>query len=185
MSKVVFVISMSEDGFIAGPNPTPETPAGEGGDQLNAWMFTPEGQEYLERQGKTLGSVVCGRVTYDTSLPWWGNNGPSGPLRRPVVVVTSRHDLDYEVYHFQHDVSSAYAAAQFLAEDKIVCIMGGAATARAFFEAGLVDEVVINYVPVRLGYGLQLLEHIRGHLGHIVDSEPGRQVRHVTYSVRK
>ena len=91
MSKVTFDISMSLDGFIAGPDQTAEEPLGRGGERLHEWAFGGDAtnDSLIEQAGSTLGAVITGRVNYEDSLPFWGADGPTGPLRVPVFVVGS------------------------------------------------------------------------------------------------
>jgi dihydrofolate reductase len=90
MGKVIFDISMSLDGFMTAANRRPEEPMGDGGLRLVEWAIGGDESKarYLEQAVAALGATICGRTTYDTSLPWWGADGPSGTARRPVFVVT-------------------------------------------------------------------------------------------------
>ena len=168
MGKTVFDISMSLDGFITGPNQTPEQPAGEGGERLHDWAFgTDEASRRLfERAGEGLGAVICGRRTYDTSLPWWGADGPSGLARRPVFVVTHHDPAENPpggVYRYvTGGIESALELAREAAGDQDVCIMGGADLGRQFIAAGLVDEISIHLVPVLFGSGTRMFEDLHG-----------------------
>jgi dihydrofolate reductase len=89
MSKVIFDISISLDGFMTAANQRPEEPLGEGGEQLHQWTFgdDPRDREVLAGGASSLGAVICGRRTYDDSVPWWGADGPTGPARVTVFVV--------------------------------------------------------------------------------------------------
>ena len=123
-----------------------------------------EGRGYLERSVSELGATICGRGTYDTSLPWWGADGPSGPARRPVFVVT--HEAPAEspedgVYTFVTDgIESALEQAKAAAEGKVVTVMGGASIGQQYIAAGLVDELAIHLVPVLFGGGTRMFEHL-------------------------
>lgn len=180
MSKVVFDISMSLDGFITASNRRPEEPMGDGGLKLVEWAFGggERNREFLEDSIADLGASIAGRTTYDTSLPWWGTDGPTGSARRPVFVVT--HEAPVEspeggVYTFVTEgIESALEQAKAAAGEKIVTVMGGASIGRQYIAAGLVDELSIHLVPVLLGSGVRMFEHLAGeHLagGHI-DLEP-------------
>jgi dihydrofolate reductase len=158
MSNVVFDISMSLDGYVTAANQTAEVPMGEGGDRLHTWMGSPEGQWLLEKEGGRLGAVICGRKTYDDSLPWWQADGPTGPLGVPTVVVTHRPDEAYGVYQFATGLTEALEKARAIAGDKVVTIMGGASIGRQFLAAGLVDEVSLHVAPVVLGGGTRLFD---------------------------
>ena len=167
MSKAIFDISMSLDGFITGANRTPEEPLGEEGEHLHDWAFNSK-DEYnrnlISQTVSTTGAVICGRRTYDTSLPGWGADGPTGAARLPVFVVT--HNVPKEtpaggVYTFVTDgIESALQKAKKAAGDKNVSVMGGADIGRQYIQAGLVDELSIHLVPVLFGSGIQMFAHL-------------------------
>ncbi len=96
MTKVIFDISMSLDGFIAAPDIRPEEPMGDGGQRLHEWAFGGAGgrdREVLARAVGAAGAFIAGGRTYDTSVAWWGADGPTGRARLPVFVV-SHGELD-------------------------------------------------------------------------------------------
>jgi len=122
MGTVILDTSMSLDGFMTADNRTAEMPLGEDGELLRQWAIDDEaGVELLGRWVGNLGASIAGRVTYDTSLPWWGPNGPSGDARRPLFVVTHQAPQDtFEngVYSFVTDgIDGALARAQAAAGD--------------------------------------------------------------------
>lgn len=167
MSKVVFDISMSLDGFITAANQSQEEPLGEGGQQLHAWAMDEEdesGRQILEEAIGDLGAVIAARETYDASIPWWGPDGPTGPARHPVFVVT--HEAPSEtpeggVYTFVTDgIESALEQAKAAAGDKTVSVMGGASIGQQYIAAGLVDEIQIHLIPVLFGSGIRMFEHL-------------------------
>jgi dihydrofolate reductase len=166
MGKVVFDISMSLDGFITAANQRPEEPMGDGGERLHQWLFgdDPHDRQVLTDGATALGAVIAGRRTYDDSLPWWGADGPTGPDRVPVYVLS--HDMpekvpDGGVYTFVTDgIEAALAQARAAAGDKDVTVMGGADTGQQYLRAGLVDELSIHLVPVLFGSGTRMFEHL-------------------------
>ena len=181
MSTVVFDISMSLDGYVTADGQTPEEPMGKGGERLHTWISSPEGQWLLEKEGARLGAVICGRTTYDGSLPWWQANGPTGELRVPVVVVTHHPDEPYGVYRFATDVRAALAQARERAGDRTITVMGGASIGRQFLAAGLVDEVSLHVAPVVLGGGTRLFDApLELRPTEVVDSA---EALHLRYSV--
>jgi dihydrofolate reductase len=93
MGKVIFDISMSLDGFMTAADQRPEEPLGDGGEQLHQWAFGDDrrDREILTGGASSLGAVICGRRTYDDSIPWWGADGPTGPARVPLFVLS--HDV--------------------------------------------------------------------------------------------
>jgi len=165
MGTVILATSMSLDGFITADNRTAEVPLGEGGEVLTQWaMDDAAGVELLGKWVGNLGASIAGRVTYDTSLPWWGPNGPSGDARRPLFVVTHQapqDTLENGVYSFVTDgINGALAQAQAAAGDKDVVVMGGANVGRQYLRAGLIDEVQIHLVPVVLGAGTPMFDDV-------------------------
>jgi dihydrofolate reductase len=167
MSKVVFDISMSVDGFITAANRTREEPLGEGGEEvLHAWAFgqDPVNREYMESIQTQLGAVITGRVNYDDSLPWWGSDGPTGPARRPVFVVT--HNVpetspEGGVYTFvTGGIAAALDQARAAAGTQDVTVMGGANLGQQYLAEGLVDEISLHIVPVLFGAGTRMFDHL-------------------------
>jgi dihydrofolate reductase len=168
MGKLVLAISMSLDGFITAANRRAEEPMGDGGLRLHDWASGDDerNREYLAGAIDALGAVITGRANYNDSLPWWGADGPTGPARRPVFVVT--HEAPKEspaggVYKFvTGGIKSALEQARAVAGDKNVCVMGGANLAQQYIAAGLVDEIEIHLVPVLFGSGTRLFENLGG-----------------------
>jgi dihydrofolate reductase len=166
MSKVVFVISMSLDGFITAANRRPEEPMGDGGLQLVEWAMSDDerSRKVLEEGVAEAGAVIAGRETYDTSLPWWGPDGPTGSARRPVFVVTHKAQADAPeggVYTFVTDgINGALEQARAAAGERTVAVMGGASVGQQFIAAGLVDEIQVHLVPVLFGSGIRMFEHL-------------------------
>lgn len=162
-SLVVFDISLSVDGFMRGPNPGPGNILGEGGEALHAWIgrdATEEDRRLLADGVGGAGAIICGRRTYDDSLPSWGADGPTGAARLPLFVVshTVPAAIPDGVYHFAGDIVSALASARVAAAGKDICIMGGADIGRQFLRAGLVDEVSLHVAPVLLGGGTRMFD---------------------------
>ncbi len=164
MGKVVFDISMSLDGFIAGPNNSPDVPLGVGGLRLHDWLGperTPIETKLFEDAASTLGAVICGRRTYDNSAQSWGpNHGPGGTT--PVFVVTHRtHETPIgPLYTFVGNIEAALQPAKDVAGNKDICIMGGANLAQQYLKAGLLDEVSIHLIPTLLSAGTRLFDNL-------------------------
>ena len=169
MSKVVLDMSMSLDGYVAASGRTPDEPLGQGGERLHEWAFAeddPRNREIISRGAELLGAMVTGRGTYDDSIRWWGEDGPTGRARLPLFVVTSREAEDYGVYRFVTDgFESAVAQAKAEAGGKVVGV-SGARIGYQLIRAGLVDELFVHIVPVLFGGGTPLYEAVGGeHVG--------------------
>ncbi|WP_448808762.1 dihydrofolate reductase family protein [Agromyces bauzanensis] len=189
MGKVIFDISMSVDGFIAASGMTVDEGMGVGGEVLHDWAFRGDerDREVLERAGGTLGAVIAGRRTYDNSIRWWGANGPTGPARIPLFVVSHGAPDDVPeggVYTFMGDIHTALDAARATAGDSDVGIMGGADVARQYLAAGLVDEISIHLVSVLFGSGTRLFgdgewlgEHVRLARTEVVATDAATHLR--------
>jgi len=166
MSKVVFIISMSLDGFITAANRRPEEPMGDGGLRLVEWVMSDDerSRKVLEEGVAEAGAVIAGRETYDTSMPWWGPDGPTGSARRPVFVVTHKASTDAPeggVYTFvTGGIHNALEQARAAAGGRTVGVMGRASIGQQFIAAGLVDELQIHLVPVLFGSGTRMFEHL-------------------------
>jgi len=164
MGLVVLEMSMSLDGFVAGPNVDVQRPLGDGGERLHDWMFsgrTEQAAKALEDAAfEATGSVVMGRRTFDVGEGSWGDD----TFHVPCFVLTheARQALAKgpATFTFVNDgIDSALEQARAAAGDKNVMVMGGADAARQFMKGGLLDELVIHLVPVLLGDGTRLFEH--------------------------
>lgn len=170
MTKVTLSMSMSLDGFIEAADATPEAPLGVGGERLHEWAMGGDQQnaDFLASAIGDIGAVVAGRRTYDASVPWWGADGPTGPARLPVYVVTHKAPVqspEKGVYRFATEgVVAAVADAKAAAGRKGVSIMGGPDIGQQALETGCVDEISISLIPVVLGNGKSLFQGIGRHI---------------------
>ena len=206
MSKVVLELSMSLDGFIAGPNDSPENGLGDGGEALFKWYSTGDtdfllpgpdmvfkisraSAEFLRPSWLNIGASVTGRRTFDIAHGWGGN--PPGGADAPHFVVT--HTIPQEwvkpgsPFTFVTDgVESAVRQAKEAAGNKNVDLMG-ASVAQQCLKAGLLDEIQIDLAPVLLGGGVRLFDHLDNAP---IELEPlavveGLGVTHLRYRVVK
>jgi dihydrofolate reductase len=176
MSKVVFNMTMSLDGFVAGPNDNPDNGLGDGGEALFNWYFSGDTEIYLSegtpmlkisRQSAELlkeamanyGAGVWGRKTFEIAHAWGGH-----PPGSPAFIVT--HHIPQEwVYEgspftFVTDgVESAIRQAKEAAGDKDVVICT-ASILQQCLNLGLVDEIYIDVAPMLLGKGVRLFDHL-------------------------
>jgi dihydrofolate reductase len=204
MGKVIFNMSMSLDGFVAGPNDGPENPLGDGGEWLFAWYgggdteYKMPGGDWLfkisaasaaqlDETIKTTGAIVTGRRTFDIAKAWGGQH----PLDVPVVVLTHRVPQEWvkegSPFTFVTDgVESAVAQAKLIAGEKNVAV-GSASTLQQCLKAGLLDEIHIDLTPVLLGGGVRLFEHFgKGPLElQMIKVVEGTGVTHLNYRVVK
>ena len=159
MGSVIYDKSASLDGFIAGPNVRLEAGLGDDGERLHDWAFQDEeGREILEREVSHLGAVICGRRTYDMSIKYWGADGPTGPARVPLFVLSHGVPDDVPeggVYTFVEDLETAFARAREIAGDRNISVMG-ADVGRQLMNAGVIDEISVHVVPVLFGSGTPL-----------------------------
>lgn len=165
MGKVVLSASMSLDGFMTGPDVGTEHPMGRGGERLHEWLFdeSDEGRpdaEIVRETSAAVGAVVIGRRTFDLGLEPWGDV----PFPVPCFVLTheSRDDLSMASGTFTFvdgSLPSALELAQAAAGERDVLLMG-ASVGQQFLDVGLVDEIAIQLVPVLLGGGTRLFDHL-------------------------
>jgi dihydrofolate reductase len=185
MSRLRFEISVSLDGYVAGPNPSEEEPLGEGGEQLHEWALKlaawrePHGREggevnasspLMEEALTRSGAVLMGRNMFGGGPgpwgeePWNGWWGDEPPFHVPVFVLTHHDREPHEMeggttFTFVGDgIESALAQARQAAGEKDISIGGGADVGRQYLAAGLVDELQLNVAPVLLGGGTRLFE---------------------------
>ena len=174
MGKVRFEITMSLDGYVAGPNDGPELGLGVGGEQLHEWVYDlaawrePHGlaggetnvdSELLEETIKATGAVIVGRRMFDNARGW----GDEPPFHVPVFVLTHepREDLvkGDTTFRFVNDgIESALDQARAAAGEQDVSIGGGANVAQQYLKAGLLDEMQIHVAPLLLGGGVRLFD---------------------------
>ncbi|MFW6090555.1 MAG: dihydrofolate reductase family protein [Actinomycetota bacterium] len=168
MGKVIVDISMSVDGLATASGVSAEQPLGAGGERLHSWFFGDDdrNQEAHGNAVGEVGAIIAGRRTYDLSVPWWGPDGPSGPRRIPVFVVTHSAPEDApegSVYTFvSSGIDQALQRARRAADGRDVAVMGGADIVQQYLRAGLVDELSIHQVPVLLGGGTPLFDEHGG-----------------------
>jgi dihydrofolate reductase len=210
MSQVRVHISVSADGYVAGPNQSLENPLGEGGESLHDWVVAlrawrerhgMEGGEVnvstqvLEESVANVGAEIMGRGKFGGGPGPWGDDlwpgwwGEEPPFHMPVFVVTHHEreplTLSDTTFTFVTDgIESALEQATEAADGKDVFIGGGAAVINQYLAAGLVDELELNIVPLLLGGGARLFDGV----GPNVELEQVRaveapRVTHLKYRV--
>jgi len=192
MTKVIFDMSMSLDGYMTASGVRPEEPMGDGGQQLHQWALgagDERSAEVLAESLSSVGATIAGRRTYDLSVPWWGPDGPSGSARLPLFVVSHsepEHVPDGGVYTFVDGPKEALEQARAAAGEKDVDIMG-ADIGQQLIRAGRVDELHVHLVPVLFGAGTRLFDnlgddHIQLEITRVVQ---GSTATHLRYRVLK
>ena len=176
MSTVSIDITISLDGFVAGPNQSLENPIGENGNRLHRWMFEAAASNASELEAIiSSGAYIMGRNMFgpirdewtlgdDGEIEWNGWWGPDPPYHAPVFVLTNHPRAPLVMkggttFTFVTEgIESALAQAIASSPDGIVSIAGGASTARQYLQAGLVDELRLHLAPVLLGNGERLFD---------------------------
>jgi len=211
MGKVKCQISISADGYVAGPKQGEEHPLGEGGEQLHEWVVKlaawrqshgREGggvnasSEIFEEAAGGTGAVVMGRNMFGpvrgpwTEPLWDGWWGDEPPFHCPVFVLTHHEreplTLGETTFHFVTEgPERAVELAREAAGDEDVSVGGGGETIQQLLRAGLLDEILINQVPLILGGGQRLLDGIPPSVKleqtRVVE---GPEAAHLFYSVK-
>jgi dihydrofolate reductase len=211
MTRVFTDISISLDGFVAGPNPSLEDPLGAGGMQVHEWAFRlavwrePHGLEggevgpesdVVERNLAALGAVVMGRKMFSggegsweddpNANGWWGDNPP---FHVPVFVVTHHAREPVEMlggttFTFVTDgVEAAMELARAAAGDRDVQVSGGASVIQQCLELGFLDELAVHIAPVLLGSGTPLFAGAAPRALEIVETIDSAYATYVRYRI--
>jgi dihydrofolate reductase len=193
VSISVLYMSMSLDGYIAGPNDDPSNPGGDGFGRLHEWFvnskgefFRPAGpQAELIDEWNATGAIVAGRRTVEQVDHWGGDNHGVPifvPSHRPPGPTVANYPL---VKYVADGIASAMAQAKAAAGDRNV-LMHGAYTAQSALEAGVLDELQIHQIPVLFGRGRRLFEtlpsRVELEIVRVIDTP---QATHVRYRVRR
>jgi dihydrofolate reductase len=166
MTKVVLDMSMSLDGFITGPSEGVGNPLGDDHGSLHDWMFsggTADDREVLDELYATSGAILMGRRMYDVGVEPWGD---PPPFHMPVFVLTHEPRAPMPMqggttYTFVcAGIDDALAQAKDAAGHRNVAVFGGASVFVQYLNAGLLDELQIHLVPVLLGAGVHLFDHV-------------------------
>jgi len=191
VSASVLYMSMSLDGYIAGPNDRPDNPGGDGFMRLHNWLADgesgrppgPAGEMYVQMEA--TGAVLVGRRTAEQADHYNGNHHGV-----PVVVVSHRPPppsvASYpSVTYVTDGIESAMAQAKAAAADRDV-LVHGAYTAQRALEAGVLDELQIHQIPVLFGQGLRLFDvlpsHVELEIVRVIDTP---EATHIRYRVRR
>ena len=207
MTQLRLNISISLDGYVAGPRPTLEQPLGEGGELLHEWLFRlsafraahgMDGGEVNEdtpvfEESLGVGATIMGRRMFSggtgpwqddpNANGWWGDDPP---FDTPVFVLTHHEReplvLGATTFTFVTDgIEPALEQARAAAGERHVAVGGGADVARQYLDAGLLDEHMVHLVPVLLGGGTRLFEGATPTQLKLERMVSSRSVTHLTY----
>jgi dihydrofolate reductase len=200
VSATVLYMSMSLDGFVAGPNEGPGNGLGDGGHRLHEWGLTGADADDKGVSGRwagvngqvvdellATGAVVCGRGTFEPAGGWGGDHHDGVPIFVLTRRAPDRKTGRWPLVTYVPDVRAAVSEAKRAAGDKNV-LVHGAGTAQLALAAGVLDELEIHVVPVLLGQGCRLFdergpEHIELERTRILEREAG--VTHMHYRVQR
>ena len=192
MSKVLADISMSLDGFVAGPGAGPESGLGDGGEPIHNWVFSgdPVDGELLAAGTEISGAVIMGRNLFDVidGPDGWNDEmgyGAQHAARPPFFVVTHRPPASVRLgldFTFVTDgVAAAVDAARLVCPaDKNVVVMGGGDVVRQAIDAGVLDELRIHLSPIILGGGTPLFANVSRHEFRQSDVKVSSSATHLT-----
>jgi dihydrofolate reductase len=188
MSNFRFQITMSLDGYVAGPNQSLEKPLGEGGERLHGWVYglktfremhgnsggdTGTNDDILRESFTNIGATIMGRNMFgggpgpwkDEWQGWWGDEPP---FHTPVFVLThhAREPLKMQggttFIFVTGGIESALRQAREAAGDKDIALGGGASVVQQYLAARRIDEMEIHVVPLFLGGGARLFDNVDG-----------------------
>ncbi|GAB2621062.1 dihydrofolate reductase family protein [Pseudactinotalea suaedae] len=197
MATTVLDMSMSVDGFIAGPNVALDNGLGDGGTRLHEWLLGPDGS-FDERRFADLtdsdravyeelmstGAVIAGRGTFEPAGGWGGDHHDGVP-----IFVLSRHPApprfaDMPLVTYTPDISTAVGRARAAAGDGSILVHGSGAASMLLAAAEL-DEIQLHVVPVLLGRGRQLVDELHAQVElELMSSRQGAEALHLRYRVR-
>jgi dihydrofolate reductase len=195
----VLYMSVSVDGFIAGPNVRPDNGLGDGGSRLHDWVLTGAGSAErgvpavvsggvngrIVEEFMATGAVVAGRGTFEPAGGWGGDHHDGVP-----IFILSRHQpgidiTSWPLVSYTDRVETAFSRARAAAGEKNV-LVHGAATAQLALAAGVLDELELHVIPLLLGQGRRLFEnlpaqHVELERTRVLEGEDG--VNHLHYRV--
>src|SRR5581483_7345862 len=201
MSSTVLYMSMSLDGFVTGPNEGPANGLGDGGELLHEWIFNGTGDHPRQAVGgsgsvngqivdeaMSTGAVLTGRGTFEAANGWGGDHHDGVP-----IYVLSRNPApgwaaQWPAVHYVSDVASAARDAKHAAGEGNVLVHVSSVMVRRALSAGVLDELEIHLIPVLLGDGRRLFEHLaieQRRLERVRVREGEGGVTHLRFRVRR
>jgi len=197
MATTVLDMSMSLDGFIAGPNESRHNGLGDGGTRLHEWLLGPDGS-FDDRRLADLsdvdrevfdelmctGAVIAGRGTFETAGGWGGDHHDGVP-----IFILSRHPAPPEfagmpLVTYTPDLTAAVDRARAAAGDGTILVHGAGMTSR-MLPAGLLDEIQLHVIPVLLGQGRRLFDELPAAQIELelLRAQQGAEALHLRYRV--
>ena len=189
MSTAVLYMSMSLDGYIAGPNDELDNPGGDGFMRLHEWFIAPDGTDRkpggqageLVDEWDAAGAILAGRRTVE-QVDHWGGDHHGRPIFVPSHRPPGPSVASYPLVTYVDDgIESAMAQAKAAAGDRNV-LVHGAYTAQRALEAGVLDELVIHQIPVLFGGGRRMFEvlpsRVELEIAAVIDTPDATHIRH-------
>jgi dihydrofolate reductase len=188
MTRVLCHVTISLDGFMAGPDQSRDNPLGVGGERLHRWMFQdpldegdrPARADLMKARGAyVMGRNMFGPIRGEWTGDWRGWWGEEPPYHAPVFVLThhARDPIEMQggtTFHFVTEgFAAAFERAKAAAGEREVLIAGGASTVRQAFAAGVIEEISLDIAPILLGNGERLFDRV---------TDPGLEPIEVTQS---
>ena len=194
MSTSVLYMSMSLDGYIAGPNDGPGNPGGDGFMRLHEWFVNPDGEFFrpsgpageLMDEWNATGAVLAGRRLVEQVDHWNGDHHAGVPIFVPSHRPSDPSVANYPLVTYVTDgIESAMAQAKAAAGDRDVMVHG-AYTGQRALEAGVLDEIQIHQIPVLFGGGRRQFDilpaRIELEIVRVIDTP---EATHIRYRVRR
>ena len=196
MPLITAHLSISLDGFVAGPDQSEENPIGVGGVELHRWhldVTNAADRTMTDRLLAPRGAYVMGRNMFGPVRGGWDGSdwrgwwGEEPPYHAPVFVLTHHPRepiaLTGTTFHFVDGFRSAFEQAVATAGDRTVTIAGGASAVRQGLRAGVVDEILLSHVPVLLGRGERLFDDVPPLRAEPVQVAASPKATHVVYRI--
>jgi dihydrofolate reductase len=197
MPLVTAHLSISLDGFVAGPDQSEENPIGVGGVELHRWhldVTNAADRKMTDRLLAPRGAYVMGRNMFGPVRGEWGASdwrgwwGEEPPYHAPVFVLTHHpHEpitmAGGTTFHFVDGFRSALEQAVAAAGDRTVTIAGGASAVRQGLQAGVIDEIMLSHVPLLLGGGERLFDDVPALRAEPIEVAASPRATHVVYRI--
>jgi dihydrofolate reductase len=198
MSFVTSHMSISLDGFVAGPDQSEDHPLGVDGIKLHHWHLNdsqhPIDEAFTQRLLGPRGAYIMGRNMFGPVRGEWGESdwrgwwGPEPPYHAPVFVLTHhpRDPIEMEggtVFNFIGNFDAALAAAAEEAGDRPIDVAGGASTVRQALQVGCLNELVLDVIPVVLGSGERIFDGVSELNAEPVEAATSPVATHIVYRI--